>query len=120
MDFLKTFLLTYQSFTTPTILFEKLHQRYHVPRRRIGQDLVFQEFEKLRLKIQLRVCNVLQQWTKKYVSDFVGSSQAGISKSKRALLTRLLHFAESTIVVDHPTLGRQIRRNVLKLVHFLL
>jgi hypothetical protein len=71
----KTFLLTYQSFTTPSVLLRKLIERYHVPRQPYNsRRLPFDEFDKLRIRIQLRVCNVIQQWTKKYGSDFVDSA----------------------------------------------
>lgn len=58
LDFMKIFLSTYHSFTTPIVLLQKLMQRYHVPR--ISSHLIpFDEYEKLRFTVQLRACNVL-------------------------------------------------------------
>lgn len=59
--FLKTFIITYQSFTTPWLLFEKLKQRYQVP------GVVP---EKVRNLIQLRVTIVLKHWAETQIDDF--------------------------------------------------
>ena len=124
LDFMKTVLLTYQSFTTPSIFLRKLIERYHVPRR---MDEPFDTFEKRRLKIQLRVCNVLQQWTKKYYTDFIDAEgthtitimrqdvQRRLGDTKDMLLSQVLQFSETILVQDHPTLGRQLRKHVMKI-----
>ncbi|EGC37703.1 hypothetical protein DICPUDRAFT_46357 [Dictyostelium purpureum] len=67
LEYTKTFLLTYQSFTTPEILLEKLIQRYHVPQKP-GQSI--EEWKKSAVPIQLRVANVIRTWIKDYFSDF--------------------------------------------------
>ncbi len=59
--FLKTFVTTYQSFTTPAKLFEKLLQRYNVRRDRVDAGRV--------KAIQLRVCVVLKYWVENQVSQ---------------------------------------------------
>ena len=52
LNFLKTFIYTYQSFTTPTQLFHKFTRRFDVP-----------DHEKQHAEaIQLRVCVVLKYW----------------------------------------------------------
>eukprot|EP01111_Echinosteliopsis_oligospora_P014929 TRINITY_DN5748_c1_g1_i1.p1 TRINITY_DN5748_c1_g1~~TRINITY_DN5748_c1_g1_i1.p1 ORF type:complete len:673 (+),score=164.12 TRINITY_DN5748_c1_g1_i1:79-2019(+) len=60
IDFLKTFLLTYQSFTTPAKLLQKLIQRYTMPPE-LGEG---------NINIQLRVFNVLKVWVTYHWSDF--------------------------------------------------
>lgn len=135
LDFMKTFLLTYQSFTTPSAFLKKIIERYHVPRQ-MYKGSTFQEFEKMRTKVQLRCCNVLQQWTKKHFYDFVdfsgtlSSTQVNVNGNKsqldqdrkkeqalnkHLLLIKVLDFAEKVIIEDHPLLGKQIRKNVLRL-----
>lgn len=58
--FMKTFFLTYQSFTTPPLLLEKLLQRYNVlpscPEER-------------RIQVQLRVANVMKMWMERNFVD---------------------------------------------------
>lgn len=58
--FMKTFLLTYQSFTTPSLLLEKLLQRYNVPSI-YPQDK--------RVQVQLRVAEVLKIWMERNFVD---------------------------------------------------
>ncbi|KAK5583167.1 hypothetical protein RB653_004757 [Dictyostelium firmibasis] len=67
LEYTKTFLLMYQSFTTPEILLQKLIQRYHVPQKP-GQSVA--EWRQRSTHIQLRVLNVLKTWIKDYFSDF--------------------------------------------------
>ncbi|EAL68130.1 Ras guanine nucleotide exchange factor [Dictyostelium discoideum AX4] len=67
LEYTKTFLLMYQSFTTPEILLQKLIQRYHVPQK-AGQSVA--EWRQRSTHIQLRVLNVLKTWIKDYFSDF--------------------------------------------------
>ncbi|KAI3651224.1 hypothetical protein MP228_004705 [Amoeboaphelidium protococcarum] len=126
MDFLKTFLLTYQSFTTPLIFLKKMVERYHVPRQKQLYPQ-FSDYEKMRLRIQLRVCNVMQQWTKKFFYDFVdhtASTQdcqseddepSAVSLMKHQLLMEALDFVENVVLEDHPSLARQIRKNMMRL-----
>ncbi|GAM20828.1 hypothetical protein SAMD00019534_040030 [Acytostelium subglobosum LB1] len=66
-DYVKTFLLTYQSFTTNEKLLQKLIQRYQVPQRPGQSD---DEWKKVAVPIQLRVVNVLKQWIKQSFSEF--------------------------------------------------
>ncbi|KAF2074781.1 hypothetical protein CYY_003927 [Polysphondylium violaceum] len=61
LQFLKTFLMTYQSFCTPEILMSKLIQRYNVPSS---------VSESSTRTIQIRVINVLKKWVDEYSSDF--------------------------------------------------
>lgn len=62
MEFQKTFLLTYQSFTTPENLLKKLSQRYKVPENKfdVNQTKV----------IQLRVINVIRKWLEEHFHEF--------------------------------------------------
>jgi hypothetical protein len=127
LDYMKTFMLTYQSFTTPGILLAKLIERYHVLWQRESSS--FPEFEKARVRIQSRVCNVLLQWVKKFYFDFIDSDSsvsgsfdsptARAIESKMDLRFRLLHFTEEVLVMDHPVLARTLRKNILKMVRLL-
>lgn len=122
---MKTFLLTFQSFTSPEILLRKLIERYHVPRNK-SKLQSFGEFEKYRQKIQLRVCNILQQWTRKFPFDFVVTNttstaaaavRAGQDRAKESLLLlQLLEFLEDIVMRDHAALAKNIRKHVMRLV----
>lgn len=61
VNFMKTFLMTYKSFTTPEKLLNKLLQRYNVPKH-------IPEEEKQR--IHIRILNVLRKWVEDYYTDF--------------------------------------------------
>lgn len=106
LDFVKTLLLTYQSFTNARTLLHLLIERYHVPRNR---DITFAQYDRLRLTVQLRVCNVMLQWTKKYGSDFT-SGPIG-----RQVLEELVEFAEDILAQDHCLMAKQVRKNAIKL-----
>ena len=60
MKMIKTFITTYQSFTTAHDLLLKLIERYDVP----------SEFSETMLPIQLRVCNIIRLWVEQYLDDF--------------------------------------------------
>ena len=70
LEFVKTFLYTYQSFATPEKLLKKLIERYNVVR---PDRMPFQEFTMLRQTIQARVINALRLWVDLSV-DFKGIS----------------------------------------------
>ena len=70
LEFVKTFLYTYQSFATPEKLLKKLIERYNVVR---PERMPFQEFTMLRQTIQARVINALRLWVDLSV-DFKGIS----------------------------------------------
>eukprot|EP00027_Filamoeba_sp_ATCC50430_P005468 CAMPEP_0168560888 /NCGR_PEP_ID=MMETSP0413-20121227/11301_1 /TAXON_ID=136452 /ORGANISM="Filamoeba nolandi, Strain NC-AS-23-1" /LENGTH=1108 /DNA_ID=CAMNT_0008592221 /DNA_START=186 /DNA_END=3513 /DNA_ORIENTATION=- len=63
-NFLKTFLITYQSFATPWAVLQKLEQRYQGPK----DDPKFDANE--HLKIKLRVGVVLKYWIETQFHDF--------------------------------------------------
>ncbi|GAM22694.1 hypothetical protein SAMD00019534_058690 [Acytostelium subglobosum LB1] len=67
LEYAKTFLLTYQSFTTNEKLLQKLIQRYQVPQRPGQSD---DEWKKIAIPIQLRVVNVLKTWINQSFSEF--------------------------------------------------
>ncbi|KAJ5074401.1 guanine nucleotide exchange factor [Anaeramoeba ignava] len=91
LSFVKTFLLTYQSFTTPEILFQKLVERYNVP----------EEFARKKKIIQLRVVNVFVLWIQNYFSDFNPN-----------LLHKLFIFSENYLQRD----GYQTVLHILKTI----
>lgn len=119
LNFMKTFILTYRSFTTPEMLLSKLIERYFVPRNMgfVDKDIIFSQFEKQRQKIQLRLCNVLQQWTKKNSYDFFERVGTTDKFHRRPVLEKLISFVDNIILIDHPGLGLQIRRNIVKMLN---
>lgn len=58
--FMNTFMLTYQSFTTPALLLEKLLQRYHTPPT-VHDDT--------RIPVQLRVIHIIKIWIERSFVD---------------------------------------------------
>lgn len=87
IEYMKTFLLTYQSFTTPYKLLAKLIQRYDVPRRPAMSD---EEHKKLCLVVQLRVVNVIKGWIKDHWSDF-----------NEKLISQLKAFIDGTLRIEN-------------------
>ncbi|KAJ6248271.1 ras guanine nucleotide exchange factor i-related [Anaeramoeba flamelloides] len=80
---LKTFLMTYQSFTTPRILLYKLIDRYNIPKEK---QILYQNRVQ---QIKLRVCNFLKFWITDYFSDF-----------NEKLLNEVQDFIENTLIND--------------------
>ena len=70
MEFVKTFLYTYQSFATPERLLHKLIERYNVVRQE-GQST--KSFAVMKQTIQARVINALKLWVDLSV-DFKGKN----------------------------------------------
>ncbi|KAL6078080.1 Ras guanine nucleotide exchange factor, variant 2 [Balamuthia mandrillaris] len=70
LGFVKTFITTFQSFTTPQVLFEKLMQRFNVPLSTKGDVPEEQWIKHMVLPIQIRVVNVLGLWMKTRFADF--------------------------------------------------
>lgn len=106
-DFVRVFLLTYESFTTPAAFLKKLIERYHVPRL---QPVSSEQHEKSRATIQLRVCNVLLQWLKKHGNDFALND---------GLEEELKGFLENVLAEDNPSMARQIAKIMSKMVSFI-
>lgn len=61
LNFLKTFIITYQSFTTPWKLFEKLEQRYHPP-----SDMTAEQVQTIRVRVGI----TLKYWVENQFLDF--------------------------------------------------
>ena len=68
LEFVKTFLFTYQAFATPEKLLKKLIERYKVVR---PERMSLKEFGVMRQTIQARVINALRLWVDLSV-DFKG------------------------------------------------
>ena len=68
LEFVKTFLLTYQSFSTPERLLKKLIERYNVVR---PSGMPFKNFAIMKQTIQARVINAFKLWVDLSV-DFKG------------------------------------------------
>ena len=75
MDYMKTFITTYRSFTSTSELLRKLLQRYNVPESH-------KEFE---LPIQLRICNVLRRWVELQYREFNPSTIERINQFAEVL-----------------------------------
>jgi hypothetical protein len=67
LTYVRAFLLTYQLFTSSTILLAKLSQRYNAPR---DPSITDEEWRKRVLPIQIRVVNVIKMWIEEFHSDF--------------------------------------------------
>ncbi|KAJ3151096.1 Son of sevenless 2 [Geranomyces variabilis] len=106
LEYVRTFLLTYQSFATGAIVLRKLTERYHAPRSR---KATFASYDHFRLTIQLRVCNVLLQWVKRHPMDFIKP------KDGKEFWTETMRFTEDVLAWDQSSLARQIRRNLVKM-----
>eukprot|EP00026_Physarum_polycephalum_P002714 Phypoly_transcript_02722.p1 GENE.Phypoly_transcript_02722~~Phypoly_transcript_02722.p1 ORF type:complete len:821 (+),score=152.14 Phypoly_transcript_02722:35-2497(+) len=98
IDYMKTFLLTYQSFTKPAKLLQKLIQRYHVPLKPGQSD---EDYKKICMVIQLRVVNVIRAWIKDNWADF-----------NDKLLTSLKLFVEGTLRLDNPGLAAVLSQTI--------
>jgi hypothetical protein len=108
---METFFLTYHSFTSPQVIFDKLVDRYHVPR---FEQQTLLEFDRFRLNVQSRICNLLKTWTKTYTASFLDVSSLPLIEAIRC-------FTENVLVEDKQiAVARQIRRNLFQLVINLL
>jgi hypothetical protein len=107
LAYVKTFLLTYRSFTTPEIFLKKMIERYHVPR---PVNTAYEDFERnIKRPIQLRVCNVIKQWIEKHSSDFLdGGKLAPFAKE-------ILKFIREIVAPDDSKLAKQLLNTVEKL-----
>lgn len=91
MTFLKTFLLTYTTFTTAEKLLHKLIERYHVPQDRKPPNIRPEDWNTTTLMpIRLRVCNVLRKWIEEFEDEL----------SSTRLLRTLKTFLETTLKPD--------------------
>jgi hypothetical protein len=106
LSFVKTFLLTYPSFTTSLILFKKLKERYHVPLKKFKN---FEEFDKMRLFIQIRVCSVLEKWTKNFNHDLI------VKNDGEEITQQLLNFVEGILAKDQWKLAKTIRKTIYRM-----
>eukprot|EP00002_Diphylleia_rotans_P026308 TRINITY_DN5235_c0_g1_i1.p1 TRINITY_DN5235_c0_g1~~TRINITY_DN5235_c0_g1_i1.p1 ORF type:complete len:1064 (+),score=174.50 TRINITY_DN5235_c0_g1_i1:133-3324(+) len=69
--YMKTFITTYRSFTSPEIFLKKLRQRFHVPLSKLPPTVSFEEYKQNTIRpIQIRVFNVLKAWIEKSFDDF--------------------------------------------------
>eukprot|EP00004_Rigifila_ramosa_P007499 TRINITY_DN1849_c0_g1_i3.p1 TRINITY_DN1849_c0_g1~~TRINITY_DN1849_c0_g1_i3.p1 ORF type:complete len:1081 (+),score=249.42 TRINITY_DN1849_c0_g1_i3:2-3244(+) len=105
LHFMKTFITTYRSFTTPHHLFEKLLQRYDVPTPKLPPNVSVQEFvQKHTLPIRLRVCNVMKFWIETSFSDL-----------NEQLVASIKDFINSSLSEDGlEKLGEQLLRAINK------
>ncbi|XP_064383914.1 uncharacterized protein LOC135332919 isoform X2 [Halichondria panicea] len=100
IEFVKTFLYTYQSFATPDRLLRKLLERYNVVR---PEGMSPQGFAVMKQTIQARVINALKLWVELSV-DF---------KDNVPLQDALLQFVSTVLILDHPRLCKPLRTNIM-------
>ncbi|GAM22778.1 hypothetical protein SAMD00019534_059530 [Acytostelium subglobosum LB1] len=103
-QFLKTFMMTYQSFCSPEKLLGKLEQRYNVPKfikSSGGADAGTSEEGAIKA-IQLKVINVLKKWLDEYFSDFDDK-----------LIQSLRNFIE-VITLKHPGPAAALMKSLTK------
>ncbi|KAL7750810.1 hypothetical protein RI367_003767 [Sorochytrium milnesiophthora] len=106
-SFVQTFLLTYHSFTDPETLFKKIKERYCIPRWAADS---FANYQKERVTVQSRVCNVLKTWTKSYPTSFLDGERG------QQLVDDVLQFTEEIMAEDRQhSVAKQIRKTLLKL-----
>ncbi|KAJ5078864.1 ras guanine nucleotide exchange factor i-related [Anaeramoeba ignava] len=95
-----TFLMTYQSFTSPKKLLAKLIQRYHVPKSPNENE---DEYLKRKKVIQIKVINVCTKWIEKHFSDF-----------SNRLIRELYEFIDETLSQDDKNIAKKLRDTVVK------
>lgn len=102
LKFVKTFLLTYQSFTTPERLLQKLIERYNVVR---APNTTYADFQVTQKSIQARVCNAMKLWMESPQPDF---------EENEVLQENMLVFIRDTLAIDSPKLAKQLRNAMQK------
>eukprot|EP01087_Luapelamoeba_hula_P009404 TRINITY_DN2421_c0_g1_i5.p1 TRINITY_DN2421_c0_g1~~TRINITY_DN2421_c0_g1_i5.p1 ORF type:complete len:382 (-),score=52.20 TRINITY_DN2421_c0_g1_i5:83-1228(-) len=91
MEFTKTFLMTYHTFTTPEKFLHKLIERYYVPISKKPPDVSKETWETSVMKaIQIRVCNVLRKWIDVFEDELTNTR----------LLKKLKGFIENVLIPD--------------------
>ena len=89
LNFLKTFITTYQSFTTTDLFFQKLVERYNVPHEKHTDIPEEQWKQNIVIPIQVRVYNVIKLWLDTRFPDF-----------DYMLMKKLNHFMDSKLRKD--------------------
>ncbi|KAJ3109814.1 hypothetical protein HDU97_000044 [Phlyctochytrium planicorne] len=94
--FMQTFLLTYRSFTTSSILFRLLERRFVIqPPQGLSTEEMSDWVKRKRTPIQLRVFNVMKSWIESYCTD---------DPEDLEVLQAMKRFAETTMVeIGSPT-----------------
>ena len=101
--FMQTFLLTYQSFTTPEKLLRKLIQRYQVPKPIDIDEAAFKTSKQT--PIRIRVSNCIKNWLESYSDDLTDD-----------FFNELQDFIENFIDRDELTHLSAILRSAIKKV----
>lgn len=96
-DYVRAFLLTYRSFTTPDELTSLLIQRYLDPTNSEGLDRT--ELENRTKIIKIRVGNVFKTWLESQYSDFEGN---------KALSDKLAQFITQHLQPDMAGLAKNL------------
>lgn len=108
LKYVKTFLVTYRSFTTPEVLLMKMLERFDVPDippEHLASTISDNEWQQQILQIKLRVGNILKQWVHEFIYDF-----------NQTMLRTLNMFIEDKLL-KHPnlsSLGLTLKKNLDK------
>ncbi|KAI7862912.1 ras guanine nucleotide exchange factor domain-containing protein [Spinellus fusiger] len=104
LKFIKTFLLTYRSYCSTSLLFDSLEARYNIapPDNLSDEEYLIWGKKKLQF-IRLRVSNVLMMWLEKYYSE-----------EDADVLDRLLDFVNRDIRVTLSFSAEQLERLIIK------
>lgn len=101
-DFIHTFIITYESFTTPEVLFSKLMERYDVPKK---QRCKPSEDKK---QVQLRVVIALKYWIEHEAANL-----------EESVLNDLTDFIDNRLVQDgQENLSGMLRNALNQAVRF--
>lgn len=103
-SFVSTFLLTYDLFTTPDILLQKLIERYNVP---VDNSKTQEENDLERTSIQLRVINAIKLWL-----------ESRFSQLSDRILNSIQDFINEVVVVTQSFHGNALLQNLATRVLF--
>jgi hypothetical protein len=112
LDYMKAFLLTYRSFTTPDQLYSKLIERYNMPQPENLSPEELENWKRNKLRpVQLRVCSAMKHWIESQPQDFT-----------HELTQELVQFVDN-LNTDFPgnqSLYKQMTEAILNRVRFHL
>ncbi|EPZ32106.1 Guanine-nucleotide dissociation stimulator CDC25 domain-containing protein [Rozella allomycis CSF55] len=106
-NFVKTMMFTYRLHSTPATFFKGLKESYFLVRN--FKTKFFHAFEQERDSKQLKLCQILQIWTKQYSRDFQDV------KSTEFVLDEMELFIRETVFYDHPSIAQHLLINIVNI-----
>ncbi len=91
VEFQRAFLMTYQSFTTPERLLQKLMQRFQVPEKRLGSNEP--EIRSSTNTIQVRAVGILKKWLDLHWGDLNEQQSENFKSFLEKRIVTYLFFA---------------------------